>query len=460
MANPWHIQSIYDFQYFNCPSCIFKNHSKQEFVNHVYNIHPNFIDHLFNVEDNSLEDIIFPNIEIKEEQFSEEPSENALESEKSLFVKVENKSNVAVVCILCEEVFYKFSNYLSHCKRVHKGTKLPNFNVDHKNSPSQSDKNEIVEFAQSDIKIEELTEIQENVPESCCVEGCFSFVGSEIDVDFFNAKRSNFEQNELWTKAINRKNPDGSLWYPKKSDLICSSHFVNGFPSKDVSNPDYVPSKFPKTENQDHLSEENYDMEFEKLIKEDISIFKINENIPNEMETVHEKNIKCDQCNKEFNHSTSLYRHIRNIHEGQKNYKCKICNQAFTQSSSLKTHITSVHNDGKCHKCELCDQEFLDKNDYKIHIKKFHKDEIKCDLCNKVFLKNCSLKRHIRTVHEGVKEAQCNQCGQAFTQASSLKLHIRVGFFSENPNAANVRHTLLHLKSLNLNSFEKCKICL
>ena len=64
MDNPWHIQSIYDFQYFNCPSCIFKNPSKQEFVNHVYNIHPNFIDHLFNVKDNSLEDIVFPNIEI------------------------------------------------------------------------------------------------------------------------------------------------------------------------------------------------------------------------------------------------------------------------------------------------------------------------------------------------------------------------------------------------------------
>ena len=209
MANPWHIQSIYDFQYFNCPSCIFKNPSKQEFVNHVYNIHPNFIDHLFNVKDNSLEDIVFPNIEIKEEQFSEEPSENALESEKSLFVKVENKSNVAVVCILCEEVFYRFSNYLSHCKRIHKGAKLPNFNVDDKNSPSQSDKNEIVEFAQSDIKIEESTEICENVPEnteSCCVEGCSSFVGSGINISHenrtFPESTRKFQNFSEYTKKI------------------------------------------------------------------------------------------------------------------------------------------------------------------------------------------------------------------------------------------------------------------
>ena len=252
-----------------------------------------------------------------------------------------------------------------------------------------------------------------------------------MDVDFFNAKRSNAGQNELWIKAINRKNPDGSLWYPKKSDLICSSHFVNGFPSKDFSNPDYVPSKFPKTEDQDHLSEENNDMEYEKLIKdikEDISNFEINE-ISHDVETVHEKNNKCDQCNKEFNYSHSLYRHIRNIHEGQKNYECKICNQAFTQSSSLKTHITNVHNDGKSHKCELCDQEFLHKNDLRIHIKKFHKDQIKCHLCNKVFLQNCNLKRHIKIIHEGVKEFQCTICGQAFGQNGSLRMHIRVGFF-------------------------------
>ena len=40
MQNPWHIQSIYDLQYFNCPSCEFKNNSKQEFINHAYEIHP------------------------------------------------------------------------------------------------------------------------------------------------------------------------------------------------------------------------------------------------------------------------------------------------------------------------------------------------------------------------------------------------------------------------------------
>ena len=46
MENPWNIDSIYDLQYFNCPSCIFKDHSKQEMVNHVFEFHPDSIHHL------------------------------------------------------------------------------------------------------------------------------------------------------------------------------------------------------------------------------------------------------------------------------------------------------------------------------------------------------------------------------------------------------------------------------
>ena len=69
--NPWHIQSIYDLQYFICPSCVFKDHSKQEFINHVYKMHPNSVEHLFNIQDDSLTDVIFPNTIVKEELNSE-----------------------------------------------------------------------------------------------------------------------------------------------------------------------------------------------------------------------------------------------------------------------------------------------------------------------------------------------------------------------------------------------------
>ena len=60
MHNPWNINSLYDLQYFNCPSCIFKNKSKQDFVNHAYEIHPESIEYLKKLNDKSILDIEFP----------------------------------------------------------------------------------------------------------------------------------------------------------------------------------------------------------------------------------------------------------------------------------------------------------------------------------------------------------------------------------------------------------------
>ena len=69
MANPWNIVSIYELQYFNCPSCNFKNHCKQEIVTHAYECHPESINFLTKISDDSLNDVIFPwnNLIIKEE---------------------------------------------------------------------------------------------------------------------------------------------------------------------------------------------------------------------------------------------------------------------------------------------------------------------------------------------------------------------------------------------------------
>ena len=72
MENPWNIKSLYELQFFNCPSCMFKNHSKQEIVNHAYEIHPESIEYLKNIKDESLTDIEYPwnvpDIYIKTEQ--------------------------------------------------------------------------------------------------------------------------------------------------------------------------------------------------------------------------------------------------------------------------------------------------------------------------------------------------------------------------------------------------------
>ena len=55
--NPWAIISIFQLQYFNCPSCDFRNQSKQSFVEHAFEIHPESIEFLIKISDGSLDDI-------------------------------------------------------------------------------------------------------------------------------------------------------------------------------------------------------------------------------------------------------------------------------------------------------------------------------------------------------------------------------------------------------------------
>ena len=57
MASIWTLKSIHDLQYYCCPQCLFKVHSKQEFIDHICQNHNEAIDHLTLIRDGSLDDI-------------------------------------------------------------------------------------------------------------------------------------------------------------------------------------------------------------------------------------------------------------------------------------------------------------------------------------------------------------------------------------------------------------------
>ena len=58
--SPWNIECLYDLQFFNCPSCIYKHNSKQDFICHAYDTHPESVDYLKNIKDGSTSDILCP----------------------------------------------------------------------------------------------------------------------------------------------------------------------------------------------------------------------------------------------------------------------------------------------------------------------------------------------------------------------------------------------------------------
>ena len=60
LENPWDVQSLYEFLFFNCPSCTFKHTSKEDFLVHSFNIHTESVDYLRNISDGSISDVAVP----------------------------------------------------------------------------------------------------------------------------------------------------------------------------------------------------------------------------------------------------------------------------------------------------------------------------------------------------------------------------------------------------------------
>ena len=71
LENPWDIYSIFELLFYNCPSCEFKHNSKQTFVDHAIENHPEATNGFTNIKDGSLADVewnLLFQIKVEEEE--------------------------------------------------------------------------------------------------------------------------------------------------------------------------------------------------------------------------------------------------------------------------------------------------------------------------------------------------------------------------------------------------------
>ena len=139
---------------------------------------------------------------------------------------------------------------------------------------------------------------------------------------------------------------------------------------------------------------------------------------------------KCDLCNKLFNNSSKLSKHIIIMHEQSEEYPCKYCDKKFSIKGTLTRHVLAEHNESvsKPYPCKLCNESFLSSSRLLFHTRKYHDQNIKCDYCAKTFGKLSDKKSHISNIHEGQsnhKENECNECGKLFSGSHALTKHIR-----------------------------------
>eukprot|EP01083_Nonionella_stella_P089572 249942_1 len=115
----------------------------------------------------------------------------------------------------------------------------------------------------------------------------------------------------------------------------------------------------------------------------------------------HEREFKCDICDRCFRRAQDLTRHKAFCMKKLSNaFKCDICERVFEKASRLAYHKTS-HSDSRPFKCEDCTADFKLHHYLVQHIFRVHKkNPWKCNECPQAFRLKKELRKHMESDHQ------------------------------------------------------------
>ncbi|KAK2879820.1 PR domain zinc finger protein 15 isoform X2 [Channa argus] len=140
----------------------------------------------------------------------------------------------------------------------------------------------------------------------------------------------------------------------------------------------------------------------------------------------YKKVYRCSLCNKVFQNSSNLNRHIRS--HGDKLFKCDECDKLFSRKESLKQHISYKHSKNMPdqeykYKCNTCEKSFRLENALKFHNCRTDDKTFQCDICSRFFSTNSNLSKHKKK--HGEKLYSCEICNKMFYRKDVMQEHHR-----------------------------------
>ena len=349
--NPWDIGSLYDFLNFNCPSCPYKDNSKQEFVNHACRVHPEAGLYLRKIQDDSISDIHFP-----EYEFIKKESKNEIENEEAFSVIAES-DRVKVE-------HYKIKSEFENDNFENEQFSYDNFEENEDESYVQED----FDDAYYDEEEQEPKLKEENFKCKIC--------------------------NEVFTKKSSLSRHKKKFHSDGKFDdlhcSICDKFFIRKISLKNHNEIFHAED----SEEQQHCTI------CEKNFKNKYFLYAHNRKFHPDV-----KNYQCEWCDEKFSQFKNLKKHVLLLHEEKSNnstVQCEKCSQ-MVKKSYYDEHMARVHpeeNEDLMEKCEKCNLLVL-KVGMKRHFLRMHsEDPCQCDFCGKEYSNQIKLKNHIYNKHK------------------------------------------------------------
>lgn len=307
MENPWNIRSIYELQYFNCPSCAFRDPSKQELVNHAYEFHPEAVIFLSCIKDYSLFDVVCP--------------------WNNVFTKIKTETSILDDEIPNREPF--INDPLNIESEKHVNEDIETF--------------DITEEYLSELK-NELISNETNHPNKISTKKCIkvnevSIRISRIDLNNCHKCDKYFCNKDALKQHICRK----SFMCKSKKKKHSTVQKVHKIQNKKCNQCE---KSYKNRYNlQRHIKHTHEGLKYKCELCQ--KMFSEPANLKRHIMCVHDKQkpYQCSVCNKAFGQKGDMEIHTDTVHGNLKPHACSFCSLSFYIKKYLKKHMKKVHKD-------------------------------------------------------------------------------------------------------------------
>ena len=140
------------------------------------------------------------------------------------------------------------------------------------------------------------------------------------------------------------------------------------------------------------------------------------------------ENISNENNDEELNVAVEVHSEDTNQRVGMNKastaHRCNACDKEFNASGDLERHLKDKHTESVCN---MCDKKFTSRKHAEEHI--CMEGEIvpqKCEksYCNKEFVSTDTLQKHMKSYHYGNQRSVCKKCGEIGGARFDMKKHM------------------------------------